>query len=92
LVTVEERFYSGWQPLKLVDVGAAVFFDAGRVWGSDPYGGEPMGWLKDIGFGLRLGNARSALGNVLHIDLAFPLDGPRDISKMQVVVETRRSF
>jgi outer membrane protein assembly factor BamA len=92
LVTLEERFYTGWQPLKLVDVGAAVFFDAGRMWGSDPYGGEPSGWLKAAGLGLRLGNARTALGNILHIDLAFPLDGPPEIAKMQVIVETRRSF
>lgn len=92
LVTLEERFYTHWQPLKLVDVGAAIFFDAGRAWESDSFGGEPLGWLKDVGFGLRLGNARSALGNVLHIDLAFPLNGPRDISSMQFIVETRRSF
>jgi hypothetical protein len=92
LVTMEERFYTGWQPLRLVDVGAAMFFDAGRVWGSDPYGGESLGWLRDFGIGLRLGNARSALGNVIHIDLAFPLDGPKDISSMQWVVETHRSF
>jgi hypothetical protein len=48
--------------------------------------------LKDVGVGLRLGNSRSALGNVLHIDLAFPLDGDASISSMQVIVETKRSF
>jgi len=92
LISLEERFYTGWQPLKLFDVGAAVFFDAGRAWGSDPYGGEPLGWLKDVGVGLRFGNTRSALGNVLHVDLAFPLDGGRDISSMQLVIETKRTF
>ena len=35
LVTLEQRFYTDWQPLKLFNVGAAVFFDAGRTWGHD---------------------------------------------------------
>jgi len=92
LLTVEERFYSNWQPFKLVNVGAAAFFDAGRTWGRDTAAPESLGWLRDVGFGLRLGNARSGLGNVLHIDLAFPLDGRSDIDSMQVLIETRRSF
>lgn len=91
LFTLEERFYTNWQLLKLVNVGAAAFFDVGRTWGRDPFAGASSGWLKDVGVGLRLGNARSALGNVLHIDLAFPLDG-RDIDSVQLIVETRRSF
>ena len=97
LFTLEERFYTNWQPLKLFNVGAAVFFDAGRTWGSDPYAqangtGEPLGWLRDFGVGLRLGSARSGLGNVLHIDLACPLDGGKDIDSVQLLIETRRSF
>ena len=109
LLTIEERFYSSWQPLKLVNVGAAIFFDAGRSWGRDRYAddatlnrlhnpdptfddGDTSGWMKDVGVGLRLGSARSGLGNVLHIDLAFPLDGGRDLDSMQFLVETKRSF
>jgi hypothetical protein len=48
--------------------------------------------LADAGVGLRLGNSRSALGNVLHIDLAFPLQGDRSIKSMQIIVETKKSF
>lgn len=92
LVTLEERFYTDWQPLKLFNVGAAVFFDAGRTWGNDPIAGEPLGWLQDVGVGLRLGSARSGLGNVLHIDLACPLDGGKDIDSVQLLIETKRSF
>jgi hypothetical protein len=92
LFTLEQRFYTDWQPLKLFTVGAAAFFDAGRTWGHDEFGGEDFGLLKDVGFGLRLGNARSALGNVLHLDVAFPLDAPAGISHVQFIVETRRSF
>lgn len=92
LLTLEERFYTDWQPLKLVNVGAALFFDAGRTWGRDAYAAAPRGWLSDVGIGLRLGSARSGLGNVLHIDLAFPLDRAADIESVQLVIESRKSF
>ena len=92
LVTLEQRFYTHWQPLKLFNVGAAMFLDAGRTWGHDDFAAPPAGWLTDIGLGLRLGSIRSGLGNVLHIDLAFPLDGGSDIDSVQLVIETKRSF
>jgi hypothetical protein len=92
LVTLEERFYSNWQPLKLVNVGGAVFFDTGRAWGQDQYAAAPEGWLSDVGIGLRLGSARSGLGNVLHIDLAMPLNRRNDIDSLQLLIETRKSF
>lgn len=92
LVTLEQRFYTDWQPLKLFNVGAAVFFDAGRTWGRDRFAAAPAGWLKDVGLGLRLGSVRSGLGNVLHIDLAFPLDRSSDIDSVQLLIETRKSF
>lgn len=92
LFTAEQRVFTNWFPFQLVNVGGAVFFDIGRTTGRDPLGTQSQGLLKDVGVGLRLGNSRSALGNVLHIDLAFPLDGDASISSMQVIVETKRSF
>jgi outer membrane protein assembly factor BamA len=92
LVTLEERFYTDWQPLKLVNVGAAVFVDTGRTWGRDAFAAAPQGWLTDVGVGLRLGNARSGLGNVIHVDLAFPLNGGSDLDSVQLLIETRKSF
>jgi outer membrane protein assembly factor BamA len=92
LFTAEQRVFSNWFPFQLVNVGGAVFFDMGRTVGRDPLGTTSQGLLKDVGIGLRLGNSRSGLGNVLHIDLAFPLDGDASISSMQVIVETKRSF
>jgi len=92
LLTLEERFYSSWQPLKLFNVGAAVFFDTGRTWGQDEYAAAPAGWLSDVGIGLRLGSARSGLANVLHIDLAVPLNRSNDIDSLQLLIETKKSF
>jgi outer membrane translocation and assembly module TamA len=92
LVTAEQRFFSNWYPFRLFNVGGAVFYDMGGAWGTNPGGTHSQGVLKDVGFGLRLGNSRSALGNVLHVDLAFPLDGDKSISRVQFLVETQRSF
>ena len=51
-----------------------------------------MGVLKDVGIGLRIGNTRSGLGNIIHVDLAFPLDGDSSISNVQLLVETKQHF
>ena len=65
----------------------------GRTWGDSAFGPtENLGLLKDVGFGLRLGSTRSALGNVLHIDIAFPLDGPSSIDRVQLLIRTKSSF
>ncbi len=92
LFTAEQRFFTNWYPFQLFNVGAAVFYDMGATWGRDPLGAPSQGLLRDVGFGLRLGNSRSALGSVLHMDVAFPLDGDSSISSVQFLVETRKSF
>jgi hypothetical protein len=45
-----------------------------------------------LGFGLRLGNSRSGLGNIIHIDIAFPLDGDPSIKRVQFLVTTKATF
>jgi hypothetical protein len=39
-----------------------------------------------------LGNGRSGLGNVVHVDVAVPLDGGSSIRNVQFLVESKRSF
>jgi len=92
LLTLEQRYYTPWYPFRLFHVGAAAFFDMGRTWGRDVTGLESSGLLKDIGFGLRLGSSRSSFGNVIHIDLAFPLDAGGEIDDVQLLVETKGTF
>ena len=55
-------------------------------------GAENLGLLKDVGFDLRLGNTRSGSGKVLHIDIAFPLDGEDDIDSVQILIDAKASF
>lgn len=92
LISVEERYFTDWFPFRLARVGGAIFADAGRTWGDAPLASQPQGWLTDVGFGLRLGNARSGLGNVLHIDIAFPLGASGDISSTQILLEAKKTF
>jgi hemolysin activation/secretion protein len=92
LFTAEQRFFTNWYPFQLFNVGGAVFYDMGATWGSDPLGTPSQGLLRDVGFGLRLGNSRSGNGNVLHFDIAFPLDGDRDLQGVQYLIETKQSF
>jgi len=93
LMTIEQRYFTNRSLWKIADVGGAVFFDAGGSWGRSAFGPTANeGLLKDVGFGLRLGSSKSSLGNVLHIDVAFPLDGPSSIDRVQLLVQTKRSF
>lgn len=93
IATVEQRWFTTWYPFRLFHVGAAAFADIGSVWGED-YSGQRRASriLSDVGVGLRLGNSRSALGNVLHIDLAFPLNADKSIKNVQLLIETKSSF
>ncbi len=92
LFTAEQRYFTEWYPFRLFNVGGAVFYDMGRAWDQDARTQIPQGLLRDLGFGLRLGNSRSAIGNVLHIDVAFPIDGDASIRKVQFLVEAKSSF
>ena len=92
LFTVEQRYFTDWYPFRLLRVGGAIYFDMGRTWGTVPLAAPSLGLLKDVGFGLRLGNSRSGLGNVIHVDLAFPLNGDSSITKVQFLVQTQARF
>lgn len=92
LLSLEQRFYTNWHLFELVHVGAAVFFDAGRAFYArgGPEALEDQGVLKDIGFGLRLSSSRSARGQMVHLDVAFPLDG--DDREVQWLITSQKSF
>lgn len=91
LATIEQRYYTDWYPYRFARIGGAVFADVGRVWGSNPLGDDHREWLADVGFGLRLALTRVS-DRVLHIDVAFPLNGDPAIDDVQFLLESRRSF
>ncbi|MDH4071858.1 MAG: hypothetical protein OEV41_01995 [Gammaproteobacteria bacterium] len=56
LLTIEQRYFTDWYPFRLFRVGGAVFFDMGKTWNSRYPAEQTDELLKDVGFGLRLGN------------------------------------
>jgi len=92
LLTVEERYFWDWYPFRLFRVGGAIFADAGRTWGENPLGGQSLGWLSDIGCGLRFASTRTGSRRILHFDVAFPLNGDPSIDSVQVLLEAKASF
>ena len=92
VLTLEQRFFTNWYPFRLIRVGYAVFLDAGRVWGNDPRGTPTLGTLYDLGVGLRLTSPRSSGRSVIHVDLAFPLNGDPTIDDVQLIIEKKASF
>ena len=92
IVNVEQRFFTDFYPWRLFRVGWAVFGDVGRVTGRDPRATPPLGTLYDVGVGLRLSSPRASGRNVVHVDLAFPLNGDPTIDNVQFVIETKGSF
>jgi len=92
LFSVEQRYYSDWYPLRLFRVGLAAYADVGRAWGSQ-LANPNDAWLGDLGVGLRFLNARTATGNVLHVDLAFPVPKTdASIRSPQLVIMTAKTF
>jgi hypothetical protein len=91
LFTIEQRYFTDWQIWRTFTVGAAAFADVGRVWGDNAIDAPSLGTIKDFGIGLRFGNLRSARANILHVDLAWPLDDPTE-SGPQLMIETRSTF
>ena len=92
LLTLEERLYSNLFVWNLFRVGSAVFVDVGRAWGGPHVNAANPGWLADAGIGLRISSVRVSTKDVLHIDLAFPLNASSDIEKVQLLVKGKTSF
>ncbi len=97
LLTIEQRYFGEREWFSLFHVGAAIFYDQGRVSGTSAIPQDQQGWLRDVGIGLRFsgtrtGNAEEGTHNVLHLDVAAPLDGSKDIAKVQWLVKVKKSF
>ncbi len=92
LITIEQRYFTDWYPFKLFRVGGAVFYDGGRTFGDDPLGGPNLGWLGDVGVGLRFALTRFSTQKIIHLDVAFPLDGDPTIDNVQFLLQAKNSF
>jgi hypothetical protein len=92
LFTIEQRYFTDWYPFRLFRVGGAIFADVGRTWGDNPVGSGSAGWLRDVGFGLRFAPTRTGTRKILHLDIAFPLDGDESIDDVQILLTSKKTF
>ncbi len=92
LATFEQRLYTTWYPFRLFRIGAAAFVDVGRAWGGPNQNTINGGWLSDAGVGLRIAIDRAAFANMLHLDVATPLQRQGNIKSTQFLVRTEFSF
>lgn len=92
LMTVEQRFFTDLFVWRLFRLGGAAYVDVGRAWGGDMASPGNTGWLSNVGAGLRIVNARSAFSNVVHVDVAVPLQGGAEVKRVQLLIRTKTSF
>lgn len=92
VANLEARWYSDWYLWRFIRIGAAGFVDAGRAWGGPNQNTVNGGWLSDVGVGLRLAIDRTARANVLHLDVAVPLQRAPGIKSVQFLVKTELTF
>ena len=92
LFSMEKRAFTTWYPFRLFRIGGAVFFDSGRAWGGPNQNTVNGGTLSDVGVGLRIALDRAAFANILHLDLAAPLNRAPGLDSVQFLVKTEFSF
>jgi outer membrane protein assembly factor BamA len=91
LLTLEHRFFSDIEVLRLVRVGFAGFYDVGDAW----YGtSEKLSDLhSDFGVGLRFGVVRSSVANISRLDLAYSVDAAQtDSPRFMILFGTAVKF
>lgn len=73
-INVERRHFYDIHPFHLFRVGSALFLEAGRAWDKANRFDQGHSVLYDLGVGLRLSSSKSRPGNVIHVNLAVPLN------------------
>ncbi|MCI0432222.1 MAG: BamA/TamA family outer membrane protein [Gemmatimonadetes bacterium] len=69
----EDRIYIGWPLRDVMDVGATIFADAGRIWPGDAPFGADSGWRASAGLGLRVSFPADSR-TTYRFDFAWPLE------------------
>ncbi len=91
-ITLEQRYFCDKDLWRIFSFGAAVFFDIGNIKGGTSFEREQSGIYKTVGIGLRIASNRSSRGDIIHIDLAKPLDGSEGVNNLQLTITSRATF
>lgn len=90
--TAEQRLFTNHHFLQLFRLGVAAYYDAGKVFGTT--GTESGTTFQDVGLGLRLAPSRSQSGQIIHLDVVYPLDSllPGGKHELQFIAEVKKAF
>jgi len=89
-ITLEQRLFSSLNPFRIINLGGAIFMDIGHISGGEGFEQDKSGTYRNLGFGLRLANNRSSVSDIIHLDIAFPLDD--DENSFQITLESKKTF
>ena len=87
-MSAEQRFFHNWYPLKTFKFASVIFVDSGSVWSP----GEKKELFTNIGIGFRLIPTRTSGGQVIHLDLATPINGSSNLDTLQFQIKAKKSF
>lgn len=90
VINIERRFYSNLHWFNLIRVGALVFIDVGKAWGSESF--EETHHLRSAGIGLRLNSSKTGNPAVLHLNIGAPLADDRPLESYLVSLSVEGSF
>lgn len=83
-VNLERRHFFNIHPFNLFRVGSAMFLEAGKAWDTENRFEQSDSVLFDLGIGLRISSSKSRPGNVIHVNVAVPLN-ERDLTDKYLV-------
>ncbi|WP_448212259.1 hypothetical protein [Colwellia sp. MEBiC06753] len=90
--TVEARYYPHINLYKLIELGGAAFFDAGRMFKPSTPTKDLETWMTSIGIGARLYSTHSSEARVVHFDLIKPISSDPNVDSWEFRVTTKQSF
>ncbi|GAB3033015.1 ShlB/FhaC/HecB family hemolysin secretion/activation protein [Bowmanella dokdonensis] len=92
VMNTELRHYPKINLFKLFELGGAIFYDAGKVYGDSLTDNQDSGVLQNIGIGARLYSAHSSDRQVIHIDLVHPFSDLDEVSNLEFRIEVKHAF
>jgi hypothetical protein len=91
LFNIEDRVFVYDDLLRVLDIGAVVFYDSGYAWPSSS--SVKLGDLKNsVGLGLRVAPSRSSGNSPVRIDLAYPLNNNSGRSRVSLSILAGQAF
>lgn len=91
--SVEARFYTGYNILKILDLGFVAFADAGKAWSGDQAKfNETDSILSSVGVGLRLYSSHSSHKSVIHMDISKPFATSENVDAWAWRLQIKQSF